>query len=1178
MAKTLRADIVIGGRADGSLFALGSTLQALGAQIAGISNGLINFGKESVEAYASYEDYMLDAEVALRTQYDSTSELGKVMEQLDAAGLQWASNSRFTTRDVAQGISEAAHAGWDLLQIMNGVPEAIDVSLAGGMELAQGLQYLIDVSNAAEVEAEDLGQLVDYWAYAANRSSTTIPEMGEAMQKMGATMQFAKGDVAGLVTMLAVLADNGTKGTEAGTLLRNSIIRVIAPTQKAAEAMADLDLTMDELDEIYGDSEGLEAAVETLKEAGFSAYDAQGRLKPLISIWEELDEATRGMTEQERNQVLSAIFPTRTITGALALLEAARDDWNGLYESIRQNGEGYAEYAAEKMESGLGGSLRHLESVYDALKTRTGSELAEPVSTVADGLSGLIESVNGMDSAAFQGLISGLGVIAGAGPALMTVGGGMRLLGMILGTGWAGKAILGGIGLTALAAGMAKYNAETQEQEYIDSFGTLALDAARMEDYVASLDQGLSAAQSRIEEYNAAVEQSVQEYADTTGKVKSILTTAMLTGGDLAAGEIRTVKSLGSQVGESLLAAIEESYSASELSAALFKDGAVDAGGEDLWDGILDTMEYGHDAAVEEARRLGQEIKDAITGALSDGKIDAGELLGIQDALDEANRLMAEEAMADAEAEKAWALHQAQTLGLDSIGEMTELVTGARDSALAALEENHKAAYTDLYKSGMKAVNAGLMTMEQLYAQLAGLDQGFAAQGIAERADADKALLGLFEQAAMESGISDSWSAMKGLARNYNADGFLSPEAQKTLLSLSGDRDALSRHIGDMVNAFGGAAELKELAAAYTASGDMETASKLKTLDGMNTLAYLLTAASQPDLAGGNDAVWLGAASKWADKWVQNGGSAQNAAFGSIPPETYAAMLGGADQMPMTITPEVGQMWAENLRNGITSAAGKILSGWGEFASKMTPEAYGSMVGFGAGAGLSVPITPVMNEADFGNVTVPVDVQPRQDGEGLAALESQEVNVQVTGDTAMLTAAIQAEDGKTLTELVNGDASALGAAISAYDGRTVTVTVVYNSVGGPSLAGGTIHASGGGAAHGGGGGRFAEGGRATVASIFGEAGPEWAIPEEHTERTASLLDAARAASGFTWPELISRNGGLNAGSERNWTLVYKPTIVAGNAEGVEQKLIEDKKRLENWMKSTKLHDDMEVYA
>ena len=166
----------------------------------------------------------------------------------------------------------------------------------------------------------------------------------------------------------------------------------------------------------------------------------------------------------------------------------------------------------------------------------------------------------------------------------------------------------------------------------------------------------------------------------------------------------------------------------------------------------------------------------------------------------------------------------------------------------------------------------------------------------------------------------------------------------------------------------------------------------------------------------------------------------------------------------------------------------------------------------------------------------------------------------INGDATDLHYKIMDEDGQTLTENVNGDVSALAAAIESQNGKTITVYV--QSV---DLAGGTA--------------KYAAGGRATEASIFGEAGPEWAIPEQHTERTAELLNAAREASGFTWPELLESVSETSTSKEsQSTTIVYSPTINAQNADGVEQALRDDKARFERWFEDKKMRDAAEVYA
>ena len=112
---------------------------------------------------------------------------------------------------------------------------------------------------------------------------------------------------------------------------------------------------------------------------------------------------------------------------------------------------------------------------------------------------------------------------------------------------------------------------------------------------------------------------------------------------------------------------------------------------------------------------------------------------------------------------------------------------------------------------------------------------------------------------------------------------------------------------------------------------------------------------------------------------------------------------------------------------------------------------------------------------------------------------------------------------------------------------------------------------------------YAYGGRADTPSIFGEAGPEWAIPEAHTERTAELLNAAREASGFSWGDLLGRFGGLNANpNSQNVVVHYSPTINAADARGVADVLAADKSRLMKMVKDMlaeqRLRDEVEVYA
>ena len=141
-SQRLETIIAINAQVGNGFADIGSTLTQLGAITDGISSKLIDFGKESVDVYRNYEKSMKDAEVALSTTYGrSSKELASVMSSLDDAATEWAASSIFHTNDVANAISEAAHAGWDYDQILNGIPASMQLAQAGGLDLSEAVNY-----------------------------------------------------------------------------------------------------------------------------------------------------------------------------------------------------------------------------------------------------------------------------------------------------------------------------------------------------------------------------------------------------------------------------------------------------------------------------------------------------------------------------------------------------------------------------------------------------------------------------------------------------------------------------------------------------------------------------------------------------------------------------------------------------------------------------------------------------------------------------------------------------------------------------------------------------------------------------------------------------------------------------------------------------------------------------
>lgn len=1059
--KELRRDIVVGGRADSSLFQLGNTIENLGNRVNQISRQLIDFGKESVDTFVNYEDAMLEAQAALSTHYTSTTDLDKAMQALGKSSMQWASETRFTTQDVGNAIATAAHAGWDLEKIMEGMPGAMRISLAGGMDLAEGLEYIVDITNAAGLEFEDLSTFIDEWAYAANSSSTTIPQMGDAMQKMGASMGFFKGEMDDIVTMLAVLADNGTKGSEAGTLLRNNIIRMIAPTKKAAEAMEELNLTSEELDDIYSENEGMEEAARMLEEAGFSAYDSTGKLKPFLQIYEELAAVTDSMTEEDRNTVLSAIFPTRTMSGALALLEAARNGWDGLNEAVNNRSAGYSGNVMEIMESGLGGTLRHLNSVLDTLKTNIGGTLKDDVTWVAEGLTGMIDSINGMNPEHMGALVGGLEVLAGAGPALLVFGGALKFIATQNPVTVTAELLIAAV---ALNKAYEEYNEVLQSEQY----GDLSIDSSALTEYLTGIRNEFDQTRENVELYNNALETAVEDYTNAGTALGGSLITMLATGATLSEADVKNLNSLGTQMQTAIIDGINASYSGAEEILGMYAGADPEAlidGDGGIWSNIMHTLNYGYDNAIAQAQTNSENLRKAMTEAFADGQLTGEEVSNIQSIMQQMNSLLAAQTEAHTQVEMEKLQRQAQTISRDSLQEYNEQMFSTMNEMVAAQEEEYWKVREGILTGGKQKIASNFYDENNNKYTQHDLDMELAAWDKLWQENVNRNIRLPFLSQMLEFNMSSFGSS--GLGGIYNDLYDLAGQY------LSGDISFDAAH-KQIKNEYGANKYAGETLLPWSDQRSTQMATDLN---------HLISA------LGGYDAV-----AKLADDYAAMGDSYMTDQFQRL------------------------YMMGRILNNNHTMDQVNGQAGYVQYLDKYAGQT---------------------------------------ETEGM--LEHwQNMVVDVEGNTDPLTESIGAVDGTDISVHVGGDTSSLESAINAYNGRSITVNVHGKSFSQAAM--------------------YAEGGRADEASIFGEAGPEWAIPERHDSRTAELLIKSAAASGFTWGELLSRSGGLNAGSGGNRTLVYSPTIYANDATGVESKLRSDKKNLEKWYRDREMIDRVEAYA
>lgn len=1192
MAQMLQTNIVINSRVGNGFANVGSTLMEMSSLVSGLSQQLIDFGKESTQVYRNYESAMRDAEVALSTAYGQGSkELAQVMANLDAAATQWAASTIFHTNDVASAISNAAHAGWNYEQIMSGLPAAMQLAQAGGIDLTTAINYVTKATTAAGVEFGDLGNFIDLWIFAANSSASTVDEFGQAMLRMGSTMQWAS-NPAELMTLIAATANAGTVGSEAGTLIRNSIMRLIAPTAKADKALHQLGATTLETAEVMND-ENLFAAYEMLAENGFQGvFDENGNMRNVLDIYTDLAVVLGGMAggvdkiskNEKTMKILASIFPTKTITEALNLINAAANGWDGLYDSM-MNGEasGYGEYAATTMMDTLNGKIETFESKLERLKQLVGEELAPKLEQAMDFMGGIVDNLANMDEDKFGALVTGLTTVAALGPGLMTAGMVMRFIGALCTpTGAFAMAV------SMLVAGTAAMR-EMQEADFKNQFGDMDFDAAGILDYIDSLGKEFTDASTEVNKYKDALDASVASYKTASSTFSAKIFEDMITGATLTDADKKELQKLGTEMYLQIKSAIANSTAGSLSYWDMLFEGDEQ---NPTYQALTDATNSAYGEMIAEAEGISRDMREALTSAFNDdGTINQEEYNKFLNYMRQYNALMARAAAQAQEEENdiemQMMLHKAQTAGIDDVKALAEQAAEKRDAIIAEEEEN-------FWREYYRAMNNGA-TQEELDAAEAKWNARKAEIG----SKYDDVISEMFLSTIQQSEQGDGLNWLSDLATQVE-NGLSTDEALKMVVdklgksvyagdaftnSTTSDRAVLGRALGYWVANMGGedaveakiadyeakAADYKSQAGRARDAGNSSRADELqKYADEMQASADRMRHMyAMEQLANGFYAISrYGKEGDWLN-WIAGD-------FSTMYDKEVSVNIGGKSNQRQSAENVIvgGKPVLEMTKGIIAQLLGDDVSYADLKAIEKAPDEIAKQLGVNSTVAqtLSEAYKNVVESYDLEKVAADMGLDVsnglRPDNAFRAFYQLAYGSFSQNAEEYLLS---DEQQMKTTVD-VDADTSKLEEKVNMYDGKVITMYVALgnenelkNSFGWRNRLYTTP--------------LFADGGRADEPSIFGEDGAEWAIPEEHSDRTARLLDAARAASGFTWAEILSRYGGMNANASNTpTTIVYSPTINATDATGVEQVLREDKRRFEKWLAEKQMRDSVEVYA
>lgn len=297
---------------------------------------------------------------------DSGSDAARTMDRLRSYAKEMGSTTTFTARQSAEALNYMALAGYDAETSIKMLPGVLNLAAAGNFELAQASDMVTDAQTALGLNLEQTVNLVDQMARTASKSNTSVAQLGEAILTVGGTAKYMTGGTTELNTVLGILANNGVKGAEAGTHLRNILLSMSSPTKNAIKLLDDL---------------------------GVKIFDSDGKMRSFSKIFPELNAAMSEFTDEKRLDAFSVLFNTRDIASATALLGASAEEWRDLSGEI-SNSAGAAQEMAGVQLDNLAGDTTLLNSAWEGFQITLSEKLEPLLRTVTKGLTNLVEWIS----------------------------------------------------------------------------------------------------------------------------------------------------------------------------------------------------------------------------------------------------------------------------------------------------------------------------------------------------------------------------------------------------------------------------------------------------------------------------------------------------------------------------------------------------------------------------------------------------------------------------------------------------------------------------------------------------------------------------------------------------------------------------------------------------------------
>ena len=307
-----------------------------------------------------------------------TGSSAETMKQFHDAAVKAGADTAFSATEAADAIEELAKAGVSTKDILNGgLTGALNLATAGELDLKEAAEIASTALNAFKRDNLSVVDAANQLAGAANASATDVHELKYGLSAVAPVASGLGLSFKDTTNALAVFAQNGLKGSDAGTSLKTMLMNLQPQTKAQTNMMRELGIITEDGSNRF--------------------FTAEGKIKSFAEVSQVLKESLSGLTEQQQQQALKTMFGTDAVRAATIAMNEGADGANKMQAEISKVTA--AEVAIQKLDN-LKGAVEYLTGSFETLQLKIGSAFLPMMQAGVKVIDGFIDKLGASESLA----------------------------------------------------------------------------------------------------------------------------------------------------------------------------------------------------------------------------------------------------------------------------------------------------------------------------------------------------------------------------------------------------------------------------------------------------------------------------------------------------------------------------------------------------------------------------------------------------------------------------------------------------------------------------------------------------------------------------------------------------------------------------------------------------------